>query len=276
MSRRRKQKVAFSLFAFQDIITSVVGIMILVTLILALEMVQQMEASPLQRTKAVVGEIDSANTNVDDLKAAVERNLALIASLQDRLVQGAFRIDEVAEFDQRRTAEEIENLNALDVKLGQDLAELAKQLQRSNDQRSEIEAERDSLDPDDLMAKLEKLEELKEELEKLKTTKRIIFNPTEGDSKTPWLVEITAATITAAKVGVSAPPTVFSSPSEFRAWARKRDKQSEYFVLLIKPDGIESFEEVHEALRKTGFDVGYDLLNTDQVAIDPEKGAAAR
>ena len=52
MSRRRRNHTtaAFSLFAFQDIITSVTGVMIMITLLLAVELVNRVEQSPAVQT----------------------------------------------------------------------------------------------------------------------------------------------------------------------------------------------------------------------------------
>lgn len=142
MSRRGQNGVAFSLFAFQDIITSVTGIMILVTLILALELLQQMEASPSQRTKEVVQDIDSTVTSVTELDAAVARNQARIADLQDRLTQGAGRIGDVAGFDQRAVQQENAEQTRRKVQGLTDVAERQKEI---NDAAQEIKDHEETL-----------------------------------------------------------------------------------------------------------------------------------
>ncbi len=118
------------------------------------------------------------------------------------------------------------------------------------------------------------LEQKKKDLEELKN--RVIFNPAERSVKTPWLVEITAEGLTVAQTGVPTPPKKFASRAEFKSWVgQQRDKDQDYFVLLVKPDGIATFDGVRMNLKQMGFDIGFDLLETDQVAIDPETGAAA-
>ncbi|MCA9124125.1 MAG: hypothetical protein H6822_30330 [Planctomycetaceae bacterium] len=276
MSRRGQNGVAFSLFAFQDIITSVTGIMILVTLILALELVQQMESSPSQRTKEVVQDINAAVTSVTELDAAVARNQARIAELQDRLTQGASRIGDVAGFDQRAVQQDVSDMEQMDDRLAKELQELAAQVEQTTHQQKKLNEERDQkVDPEAVQKKLDDLKKKKEDLEKLKSSNRIIFNPTEGDAKVPWLVEITGTSISVAKTGVTAPPTIHATGAAFAAWAQQLDKSRDYFVLLVKPDGIENYELVRASITRMGFDVGFDLLNSDQNAIDPEKGAAA-
>jgi hypothetical protein len=275
MARRAKNEQAFSLFAFQDIIMSVTGIMILVTLILALELMEKVENSPTQRTQDVIENIDSTVASVVDLEQTVARNQARIDELKNLLAQGDLEIGEVAGFDQRAVKQDIDNMRQMEAQLASELAELAKRMEQSADQRAEIEEEHESIDVAAIKKMLDDVEQKKKDLEELKN--RVIFNPTAGDAKTPWLVEITAQGITVAKTGVSAPPTKHASVNEFKAWTQQNlDKNRDYFVLLVKPDGIAMFDGVRKGLRQSGFDVGFDLLETDKVAIDPEKGAAAQ
>ena len=95
-------------------------------------------------------------------------------------------------------------------------------------------------------------------------------------AKTPWLVEITGESIIVAKTGVTGPPATLATVGAFKTWAQQRDKSRDYFVLLIKPDGIANYEGVRTSLSQMGFFIGFDLLNPDQTAIDPEKGAGAQ
>ena len=73
MSRRGRNKSAFSLFVFQDIIMSVTGIMILITLILSLEMMERQEESPRERTSEIISQLKAAVGEVEDLVQAHAR-----------------------------------------------------------------------------------------------------------------------------------------------------------------------------------------------------------
>jgi len=126
----------------------------------------------------------------------------------------------------------------------------------------------------ELIKRKEQIRRTREQLQHLKKSNRMIFNPTEGDQKTPWLVELDAGAITVAKVGESARPQTFSNVERFLTWSTSRNRGAEYFVLLVKPGSVESFDKVHGTLTGRGFDVGYDVMAADQTAIDPETGAA--
>jgi hypothetical protein len=134
-----------------------------------------------------------------------------------------------------------------------------------------------------LKAPVEKLKrhasELANELEKIRRQNRVVYNPAGGVAKKAWLVEITDARLVVAKVGAKDKPLTFDGADRldnFMKWAGTRKQGLEYFVLLIKPSGVKSFAAVHERLKRAGFDMGFDVLTTDQTAIDPDLGAALR
>jgi hypothetical protein len=82
----------------------------------------------------------------------------------------------------------------------------------------------------------------------------------------PWLVEVSKKLIrVAAKDGKSAvmtfaAGTAVSRKAKFLGWTKSKSSQKHYFVLLIKPSGIEQAGEIENALKKKGFRTGKDLL----------------
>ena len=65
MSRRRRRSAPFSLFAFQDIITSVTGIMLVITMLLALELLERTDVAPPQATAAISKDLERSNESAD-------------------------------------------------------------------------------------------------------------------------------------------------------------------------------------------------------------------
>ena len=121
----------------------------------------------------------------------------------------------------------------------------------------------------------EQNQSLKERLEKLKKENRVIFNPAGGSSKTPWLVELTINSISVAEMGKTQVPFQFSELNEFEDWLTGRNPGTQYFVLLIKPDGIKQFHSILPLLKEKNYDVGFDLLSANQSSIDPQTGAGS-
>lgn len=266
MPRRRRGSAPFSLFAFQDIITSVTGIMVLVTLFLALELVQRKEGSPPEQTKKIT----------EDIHTTMVQNQAEAAELEKRQRELSALLNEMAAYDTAAVRREIANLQAANKKLQEEAEEQARERDDADRRKKQAEAEATRIEQDrrDLDEILKKTRTKQAQLDKLKQSKRLFFNASEGAGKTPWLVELTEDHITVAQVGSVAAPRQFETTDQLVAWAKQRNRNSEYFVLLVKPDGIEKYVEVYPALRQgLKFDIGFDLLTEEQTAIDPETGA---
>jgi hypothetical protein len=221
----------------------------------------------------VIAEIESTATEVASLDQAVSRNMKRIRELEVKLAQGASEIGEVAGFTSTTVQADLSDLQQIDAQLANQLEALAAKIEDSSEQRKQINDQLQNLDPDELQGLGDRIAQREKDLDALRN--RIIFNPSDGDGKTPWLVEVSAEDIVVAQTGVSAPPTKLPSVAAFRTWAGQRDKTRDYFVLLVKPDGIDGFHSLNEAIRRMGFDIGYDLLDPNTIAIDAERGAAA-
>ena len=121
-----------------------------------------------------------------------------------------------------------------------------------------------------------------EEMKLDKTAKakgRRIYNPAPGAGKQAWLVEVAGDRIAAAPLGKVARPVMFTERTTerrvaaFSVWMQKRSAAKDYFVMLIRPDGIASFDALRDAIDTRGFDMGFDLIGKDDVVLDPERGA---
>jgi hypothetical protein len=249
--------------------------MILVTLILALELVQQTSASNDTRSQEIVQELEQAVTDAQELQESLRRNQERLDQLRERLSQGATRLNEAAGIDMNVLQAEVADQEQKSENLEQELAELQIQRREADRQTQETERLRQEVadETETIENVLEEIQRKRQSLDELKESKRVIYNRTPGERKTAWLVEITAARMTAAKAGVTAPPQTFPSVAAFAAWLAERNADTEYFVLLVKPSGITNYAVARKVLQQNGFGVGYDVLPKDQQAIDPVKGA---
>lgn len=256
------------MFAFQDIITSVTGIMVLITLVLALELLQRKVSTPATQTAHVT----------DDLEKTVSENKRTIQQLKLQLEESKRLVEEFASVDINRVRFELKELKERREQLNQEIIKLEAGQREAKARLAQARAKKQdrSADPETLEDLLRQLKDAEQQLAKLKQANRVIFNPSEGQSKSPWLVEVAGGGLKVAKVGTSVAPLTFDTADKFKAWAAGRRQSSEYFVLLIKPSGVESFARLRTMLKGLNFDLGYDLLTEDQNAIDSEIGAAAK
>lgn len=261
MRSRHKKSAPFSLFAFQDIITSVTGIMILITMTLALELVQKATSSPREMTPAIAEQVEDA----------LEENGREVARLERILSEGAGTIRIEMDTARKRLGE----LQRAREELNEQNASLTVDVSAAAARKTDAEAQAQSVSPVAVERILEKFEAIQNQVRKLKESNRVVFNQPEGTTKQSWLVQIDSTSVLVAESGKTTAPLDFSTSEEFLGWAGRQDANSMYFVLLIKPSGVERFGPIRETLQNDGFDLGYDLLAADQTAIDLETGAGA-
>ena len=271
MNRRRQTRRAFSLFAFQDIITSVTAVVILVALLLAVELIfRQASAAPTE------------SINYQALQQTVVDMEADVLVLRDRTGTPVQRIDKQI---QRRTDIAATLAGTSVAELSQDIRDLQQQVavaeqelmlfrdkqRRSNEQLRKQQA--NAKDRQDMRGKLvslqRNLEEIQQQVKELESGDVLVFNPSEATSRQTWLVDVSDSRLVAISTSLNSRIT-FSQPFEssrvraFCSWARDRNVQSGFLLLLIRPDGVQVFHELRDALREEGFRIGYDLIGADQ------------
>jgi vacuolar-type H+-ATPase subunit I/STV1 len=264
MGRRKINSVPFSLFAFQDIITSVTGIILLITMMMAVELVQNMQraASAPQEQKSSAVE--------QTLRGAIEENSQEIVRLE-RLLEETTTIRFDADALRRRLA----NLSAATAELEKQTTRIEATQQEIEQRTAELAKQSKDLTPEAVEELAQEQREMAQQIEAMRQANRVIFNRPEGAAKTPWLVQLNADGILAAEMGARGAPQTFASAAGFLTWVGGQNNGAIYFVILVKPDSIETFAALREELQGRQFEVGYDLLRADQTAIDPNTGAGA-
>ncbi len=264
MRNRTRYEPPFSLFAFQDIITSVTGILILLTLIMSLALIVRQLDTPALQSRAVA----------DRAKTTLTQTRVEITALTRRLEKGNREISELANLSPiaihntlRNLEDQRDSLDAQRESLRQSVAKAARRQTEWTGKETGIEAARRRLAH--LDAELERLRARQHELE---SQNRLIYNPREHSGKNTWLVDLDGQRLLVAQVGVRRPPRSFTTVAAFRRWAETRNPTSEYFVLLVRPDGIDFYDKARDVLQKAHFDLGVDLIAQDQTVIDPRSG----
>ncbi len=259
-----------SFFAFQDIITSVSGILILVTLILATELdrptvptapvVDPELASKLAEILRQQSDVDAQNRNLQALFASPspEKLEADIASLRLQLAEVKKKHGDIA----LQLALNLSANEAKDQSLG--LNDLKAQIEQIIQEAKAIAVEEAKIRGE--MARLEqKVSNLQAKLLKLREN--------EGQL---WLIPDKSATtkepILAVISGNGAKVERFDHPEqgkdfnessarrEFASYLEASNPLNQYIVFLIKPSGIELFERLVKMARDKGFEVGFDAL----------------
>lgn len=261
-TRNRTSEAPVSFFSFQDVMMCMIGVTIIITLILTLQ---------LGRVAAAV---------VSDEGAKSERNdqqVLQLTKVRDALVkqlEGLSGLEKVA-------AEE---------KLGEHAVELEDLERQLQDVTSKIRVERNLLkrlnesmrgDPEvsEAMALEEKIEKLRGELDKTQRKSLITYLVSPTEPLRPLIAELSSSRIVIFEQGGSGAPISFdvTNPEMAAKWLldyfHGRPARAElYPLLVVKPSGIPIYEHIRMIMdsdaRFVGVDSGADLI-LESAFIDP-------
>jgi hypothetical protein len=277
--RLRTLDSKISFFAFADIITAVSGMLIFITLLLATdlgrpskksrsdaadrELQQQLDESLRQQL-----ETDAKNRQLQVLLSAAEAAPALekieadVANLRSRLTDEQKKQSAItAQMSKSASA-----LQARDAALG--LTDLKATIQRTT-QEAESIARQETKARKEMEGLEQELSAVQGRLLKLRERDgKIWLIPDKSNStKEPILVTVARTSATA---------EAFDHPEQRQQWDATRAQSSfegylrnakalnQYIVFLVRPSGIQLFQELLKSARNKGFEVGFDALEENQ------------
>lgn len=266
--RRRKNHATVSLFAFQDVMAAVIGVLFFVVLLLALNLV---DAGSLAASA-------SANAPSPEALEQLRHQVTILkqqrSDLEQQGEQAAGRTERVLRGGERAELEELLRLDASLKALYKRIQEVEEgkrqaALRKIAPQVAELQRRKREL------AAIEKALERRKHDDQSKTHPRVTYILQAGpDGVIPWLVEISGRSLRAAPKDGGSAVVDFAAPTHelrqklFLAWARQQDTATHYFVLLIKPSGSDYAYPLGKALRTMGFQIGTDLLPEDWRAFE--------
>lgn len=274
MARGRRQAPTISLFAFQDIVTSVMGIMLIVTLLLALDLVSR--------------ETQRASAAADDLSQSDEAGLhQTIAQLEQRKSRLTAMIEQSsAEIRASGTMPPDDLQKTIDGAVLQTrlLREDLEQLTKHRDELIEIRREQASQAPhleskkQDLDTQRNALAKEQVRLEAAKQDTRVRFSVQRGVTRAGWLVDLGTASITVVPLGSTGNPISFAEGNESRRrdafiqWLRRTKKSDTYLFFVVRPETTETFDAIRPTIDLMGMTFGFDLVGSNQTVLEIPAG----
>ena len=274
MARKDDDNSAISLFSFQDIITSITGIMFLVVLLLVLIMLTSKKAAPPievdENTKNMQQQVIELQNQIKQLKDSsqlLEEELAKIRSMSpeaiaERMTQLQQQIPQL----RRKLENTQQQIQADELKL----AQLKKSLQ--------LESENIELQQQTFQQQLNKQKKLEAALkstnESLEQKKKLVqFTISRHNSKNPLLIE-------ADKNGFQLLDTTLNKYMDFRRsaspqasmqallqYATRYKTANNYFTIIAKPSGFLPAKVLSYELKKAGFERGIEILPEENLSI---------
>lgn len=267
MRRKRRQNSApVSLFAFQDIVTSVTGIILLVAMAMAIQV-----AKAPSREKAGI--------SASEYGVLTER-LQAIQTRLTRLQDASSSSDqELAEASSMSTAGAVEDARKLQKQQDQLKAQIDSLRQQLDDLTIQLAANEEALEAsagsEEAKRVADRLARVESELEHLKSSNRILFNPPDRASRRIHLAELFEDRALIATLDAKAPPTMYDGSSwlEDVSLEFRRRGSAVHWILFAHPGTTDELDELRDLLDKRGNPVGFDLLPNDVRVLDPITGA---
>ncbi|MCE9629118.1 MAG: hypothetical protein K8S94_00155 [Planctomycetia bacterium] len=280
---RRKPAAAFSLFSFQDIITSVTAILILVMILLTIELVTRQRHQATNSPDATRRHIDATVTRLESIASRLRNEVAarraqqtphtlqeardVLAATQANLTDARLRL---AETQRTRnavarllaTAEEEAATHAAD-------AERLAKLQRQSDEDCE---ECDRLESAN-RTEQERQENRKREIaEKPRSGTELVFNPPADSDRKAWLVELSGDGATVVLLGGNRTQRLGADTdagSATEGWIAGLKPEGDYCLLLVRPSAAKGLgRDIEQRLNDAGIRFGIDLIGEDQAVRD--------
>lgn len=262
MKRRGSRSSPISLFAFQDIMASVIGMVFIVVLVMALDIVHA------KATGAAVDWQDVTDADVQRLQTRVEELQRQAREAKADIQRVSARLD-LASGDEVTALDKVKRLEATLKSLYERIREGQQTVEQSDSETArllrethEAKQQADRLD--------ERIHSLREQLKSARGAPRLalIIDP-HPDRLEPWLLEVSGSSLrVASKDGSSVVMEFRGVSAEQRkarllAWLSTQSPRTHYFVLLVKPGGVALSDELEQTLKGRGFDIGKDLLPAD-------------
>jgi len=276
MARSRRRSAPFSLFAFQDIITSVTAIMILIVLILTLEVLVRSRTSAVAEDHLAVAE--KLNAAIRRLELELE-NTAQAATKAHRIAETVVYADP-ADLASKVIAQRERNRKAAASVRDAELraaAAAAERLEAEAVATSAATTRREITRLEDEAERLARMTDILEEECRLLAARQaglngtepavvvsaLVFNPTAG-RKRPVVIELDGAGVAVA-TDIGAPRQALGwgfvgPPATLGQWLRGRNPTSESVLIVVRPSGVERFDAVRAAVVGAGLDVGTELV----------------
>jgi hypothetical protein len=255
-----------SFFSFQDIVSCVTGILIMVTLLLIVELAKRPQTIG-RNSQATVPdwvvlaeELKAAQKKRDDLTAALEQAQATLTRDARRLTLTPTIVKDLEKQVNalRKTCEE-QILNGKKTQTEQD---------RIAQQITEAQSARNML--------ADRARQLEQQIALEHTKIRVTLLGGRPDGKKPYLVELDPKDIGVAEISPSGEVrqikrfTGEDVAGVFTQWAESRSNITEYFVFLVRPEGAALLNDITGSLKKSDFDLGWDVWPKERSLVSGE------
>lgn len=255
--RKKSTGNPISLFAFQDIITAVIGIILLLVLLMCLCLVQLPEpvgqgnlADALESANLELGEL---NKELEKIRSEAPNNASELMLLSETEIENRINANK----------ENLKNLK-------NEKTNLETEIKTSTTSIENLKTALEEKKPDqlELQRLTNRLNRVQKELQSIKDNNQRFFN-FNSSSQLPWIIDLRADMYLIARANSKAKPTVFqqtnhlSRANRLLEWIKAQGIEMEYFLLVARDKTVDGFGRIEKELQKSGANLGVDLVAHD-------------
>lgn len=276
---KKDDSPAISLFSFQDIITSITGIMFLVVLLLLLLI---FESDPIQKPpqqsekdrqamQALAEEIKNLKTQIDKLKSQRKE-------LEKQLVEYQKMSPEMIEAEKIKLEELVKKLTAENIKLKLEISQAQQHELQTVDNIKRLEtAYKDVVkniekDKKTVREKTDEIKKIEKRIETIKKT--VVFSVDKNSDSKPLLAEFTANGFIVLDFVTNQThdlrlqsKDVDAAFNKFIEWLSNRDPDSETVSIILGPASLKYWDIISLKLKDLKFRHGLELLPDDNSTL---------
>lgn len=262
---RKNSATSVSFFAFQDIITSVVGIFVLITLIMVVELAAKAterlstDKPVAENLSKVVALMQSEVDTLEKRETELEKTSSAVAGVQ------RFNVDEIRE-DLERESKQLEERTQRFEALQKSTRSV---LVAAEGQLKQLQEESIANQPkqDELKKLLGKLEFLDRKISNLQTDDPMVFRDASLSGKELVIVDLAAGEIGLLDLSRNAREkfTGIGRADNFLKWITDRRLSSLHFLMLVRPGAASTFESCRSKLDQLHASYGFDVIANDRM-----------
>jgi hypothetical protein len=255
-----------TLFAFQDVMTSIIGILLFVVMLMALQISAVADAVG---NRSDDGTLRERVQNLEQRKSEAENALDTDAMAAERArrsegFNGVVR-------DRERLAKTYAELERIEREIANRFAEVKRRADLSSSQDSTLS---------DMIAAQQENERLKGELDLARLNKRLTYIVSKGFAKRPVLIEASAGVWRVAgdangDTMISlAQPDISNRLTALSQVLGNFSTRDFYCLLIVKPSAAVDVNVIRTELDKIGFNIGIDAIPEDYTGMIEPAGVA--
>lgn len=276
MSRRKKNNESpISLFSFQDIITSITGVMLLVVMLMILEIISSRMADVASEENRIE-EIADMKSSLQKLKEEQKELQKWLDENREKVQFLSANIEQIPELvkkeklEKKKLSEQVEALATKERNATKRKEELLAELKRLEKKLEDLLAASGGKAFAELVRVQLEIKKLAQELEDKKD--KVFFTTKREEGRNPVLVECSSKSlkikivkenkVIKLDIGSSAGALV-----SFSAWLKTRKMSREYITLLVKPSAVDYIQKLEKELRRTSFQYGLEPMEEDKTGV---------